>query len=148
MSNGCPMKYLLRHERQFWVGRCWGRFKQTDTFTTATHNRTTGYSFRIVRSIPAKSTNRIPYTDSILGDFQLRHNSIFIVVFIPEARTSQSHCAHFSANTTSHEYRWKIARHLFCVANSHFLPDLPRKPQHNVLTYRSGFPLRASIAVY
>ena len=83
------LKYLLRHERQFWVGRYWGRFKQTDTFTTATHNRTTGYCFRFVRSIPAKSTNKVPYTDSVLGDFELRQNSIFIAVVIPEARTSR-----------------------------------------------------------
>ena len=143
MSNGCPMKYLLRRERQFWVGRCWGRFKQTDTFTTATHNRTTGYCFRFVRSIPAKSKIQFLATLSCVI-------TVSLSLFLFQKRGRVSHCAHFSANTTSHEYRWKIARHLFCVAISLscILPDLPRKPQHNVLTYRSGFPLRASIAMY
>ena len=57
------------------------------------HNSNAQQDNRILLSLCQIDPRKIK--DSILGDFELRHNSIFIVVFIPEARTSQSLCSFF-----------------------------------------------------
>ena len=97
---------------------------KTDTFK----QRTTGYHLSLCFahcSIPAKPTNTVPHADSILGDFELHQNSIFIVVVF-QKRGRVSTCsnltdrAHFSANTTSAV--GKEHGTYFCVSISHSYP--------------------------
>ena len=77
----------------------------------------------------------------------IRTVSSSLLLFQKRGR-SQSLYAYFSANTTRVRYRWKRTRHMFLSFHLSLLssnPDLPRNfkhhlAQHNVLTYRSGFP--------